>query len=116
MRANELRQARYRAGNPNSEGSAGGEAPLLDAASLLLEDDKAMDASRRDFFGRVIGAGGAGPLREIDGNGNGSVGEAEMAGKKARAAKEVKVWVTYHEGFSNAVKKPITVAELLRGL
>jgi len=27
-----------------------------------------------------------------------------------------KVWVTFHEGYSNAVRKPITIEELMRGL
>ena len=28
---------------------------------------------------------------------------------------ERKVWVSFHEGFSNAVRKPITLEELMRG-
>ena len=27
-----------------------------------------------------------------------------------------RVWVSFHEGFSNAVRKPITLAELMKGL
>lgn len=52
------------------------------------------------------------PLQEITGN-------VEHEGR--RKVKELpkdanKVWITYHEGFSDAVRKPITVEELLRGL
>jgi chromosome transmission fidelity protein 18 len=29
---------------------------------------------------------------------------------------EGRVWITYHEGFSNAVRKPLTLAEIMREL
>lgn len=52
------------------------------------------------------------PLGEIDGN-----AQAEgKAGKKKDGKDDNKVWVSFHEGFSNAVSKPITIEELLRGL
>ncbi|KAG8206502.1 Sister chromatid cohesion factor [Trichophyton interdigitale] len=67
---------------------------------------------KRDFFGRIIqekpqgnSSLGAGP-----GSGNGA-GPGHDASKKAK-----KVWVSYHEGFSNAVRKKITMTELLSGL
>ncbi|EFE35808.1 uncharacterized protein ARB_04742 [Trichophyton benhamiae CBS 112371] len=67
---------------------------------------------KRDFFGRVIqekpqgnNSLGAGP-----GSGKGA-GPGYDASKKAK-----KVWVSYHEGFSNAVRKKITMTELLSGL
>ncbi|EGE09271.1 sister chromatid cohesion factor [Trichophyton equinum CBS 127.97] len=67
---------------------------------------------KRDFFGRIIqekpqgnNSLGAGP-----GSGNGA-GPGHDASKKAK-----KVWVSYHEGFSNAVRKKITMTELLSGL
>lgn len=47
-------------------------------------------------------------LGEIDGN---------VERRKEKSGKsDNKVWVSYHEGFSNAVRKPITIDELLRGL
>ncbi|KFX93267.1 hypothetical protein O988_06890 [Pseudogymnoascus sp. VKM F-3808] len=61
---------------------------------------------KKDFFGRVLSVR-AGPLGETDGNSQKMLGGEE---------KENKVWVTYHEGFSNAVRKPITLDELLGGL
>lgn len=63
------------------------------------------DAVKRDFFGRVIQE----PVRETTETENGSPSdETSKAGRK--------VWVTYHEGFSNAVRKPISMGELLAGL
>jgi chromosome transmission fidelity protein 18 len=57
---------------------------------------------KRDFFGRIINE--ALPLKD----------SGDRPQKKSNAqGKERKVWVTYHEGFSNAVRKPISMAELL---
>lgn len=58
---------------------------------------------KRDFFGRVIVEV---PLYDVDGN------------QQAKAEEPVanQVWVTYHEGLNNAVKKPLTLEEFLRGL
>lgn len=63
------------------------------------------DVVKRDFFGRVIQE----PVREKkDTEEQNPVDESSKAGRK--------VWVTYHEGFSNAVRKPISMGELLAGL
>lgn len=65
----------------------------------------------KDFFGRLV-VEDTSVLQEIDGN-------SEMDKKKAKGKmgkEDNKVWVTYHEGYSNAVRKPLTVEELLRGL
>jgi chromosome transmission fidelity protein 18 len=56
---------------------------------------------KRDFFGRVI--------NEV---------RPTSAGEKAKKAssqanEEGRIWVSFHEGFSNAVRKPITLKELL---
>lgn len=60
---------------------------------------------KRDFFGRVIQE----PVREKQATEEQNpVDESSKAGRK--------VWVTYHEGFSNAVRKPISMGELLAGL
>jgi chromosome transmission fidelity protein 18 len=63
---------------------------------------------KRDFFGRIITEAQC-PLGETDGN----------AGEKRRklgGKSEHKVWVTFHEGLNNAVTKPISLKEFLRGL
>ncbi|CAG8101773.1 unnamed protein product [Penicillium olsonii] len=63
-------------------------------------------AIKRDFFGRVIEQPAPQPR---DANSTEAwVDESSKAGRK--------VWVTFHEGFSNAVRKPISMGELLSGL
>lgn len=56
---------------------------------------------KRDFFGRIIKE----PTPPPDSGQNQAQNEASKAGRKA--------WVTYHDGFSNAVRKPISMGELL---
>ena len=53
---------------------------------------------KRDFFGRVI-----------------QQKEEPNEGMHDKGKGGVKVWVSYKEGFSNAVKKPISLADLMRG-
>lgn len=104
------RQARFKAGMGTVE---------LAQHDMLLHDDKENASSgqkalpimptvvKKDFFGRVVLEK---PLQEIDGNSGGP--------KKGQVAEkgENKVWVTYHEGLNNAVRKPITLEDFLRGL
>lgn len=106
VRENAARQARYRAGNPDDKNDfsfsdTGKENKGHHAHERVL-------GAKKDFFGRVIQEM---PLQEIDGN--------EGEGRKNERGKgkdDNKVWVSFHEGFSNAVRKPITVEELFRGL
>lgn len=105
------RQARFRAG-------MGGGGSVPDQHDLLPHDDKENASAgqkalpimptivKKDFFGRVVLEK---PLAEIDGNSGGQ--------KKGQAADkgENKVWVTYHEGLNNAVRKPITLEDFLKG-
>ena len=37
-------------------------------------------------------------------------------GKEKKREEEHRVWVSFHEGFSNAVRKPISLEELMRGM
>jgi chromosome transmission fidelity protein 18 len=60
---------------------------------------------KRDFFGRIIEAR---PLAETTKN------TPEQQAKQDE--KERKVWVTYHEGLNNAVRKPMSLQEFMRGL
>lgn len=60
---------------------------------------------KRDFFGRVIQEP---TTTSTDSAGDGVQNEASKAGRR--------VWVTYHDGYSNAVRKPISMGELLAGL
>ncbi|MCJ1408560.1 hypothetical protein MMC19_002635 [Ptychographa xylographoides] len=63
--------------------------------------------AKRDFFGRVV------------------VNEAVISGRETAERREKirketmegnRIWVTFHEGFSNAVRKPVTVTDVMRGL
>ena len=60
-------------------------------------------SAKRDFFGRIVNE--ARP---------GSAGKGlENAASKAVKATEERVWISFHEGFSNAVRKPISLREFL---
>lgn len=116
QRESAARQARFRAGMGASEA----EGQHHDA--LLPHDDKENASAgaakkalpimpiivKKDFFGRVVMEK---PLAEIDGNGSGG----QKKGQEAADKGENKVWVTYHEGLNNAVRKPITLEDFLRG-
>lgn len=65
--------------------------------------------AKRDFFGRIIEEPQRDPAAG-DGNGDRDPGQSDES--KAGS----KVWLIYHDGYSNAVRKPITMAELLMGL
>jgi chromosome transmission fidelity protein 18 len=68
---------------------------------------------KRDFFGRVVKT-----LAPTTGTGD----DAEAAGgskQKPVQAEKVeggRVWVSFREGYSNAVRKPVTLKELMDGL
>jgi len=64
-------------------------------------------ALKRDFFGRSVASLASSSL----------TASADHAGPVRGAPQsEGRIWVTYHEGFSNAVKKPITMKELMEGM
>lgn len=61
-----------------------------------------MPTAKRDFFGRVVE----------------DVRPGSSEGKPTRQSgqqEEGMVWVSFHEGSSTAVRKPITLEELMRG-
>ncbi|KAI9885736.1 MAG: hypothetical protein M1823_002457 [Watsoniomyces obsoletus] len=115
----------------------------LHNTGLLTEEDQENDeipsnktekgkgSLKRDFFGRVITSPATTVFivddetnmdGEEGGGGDGDGGcnkrmKMAMKTKKEEAEKEKKkVWISFHEGFSNAVRKPVSLAELLRGL
>ncbi|KIX97362.1 uncharacterized protein Z520_06814 [Fonsecaea multimorphosa CBS 102226] len=73
--------------------------------------DKAKEISsqgpgtKRDFFGRII--------NESRPTSAGKGAKERMGQLRTKA--EGRVWVSFHEGFSNAVRKPITLRDLLDG-
>lgn len=62
-------------------------------------DDEPVVKVKRDFFGRIIPENSAQAQRERN-----------RAGSKPK----VKVWIKYHEGFNNAVRRPITVKDFMK--
>ena len=95
----QARQARFLAG-----GDPTSSAPLpVIETKKILEDASSATAVKKDFFGRVIEAR---PLAELVGN--------DVENKIKR--EETKVWVTYHEGLNNAVRKPMSLQEFMRGM
>jgi chromosome transmission fidelity protein 18 len=63
---------------------------------------------KRDFFGRVV-------VREEDQDTEEGRRKKRKEEKEERD-EEQKVWLSFHEGFSNAVRKGITLEELMSGL
>jgi chromosome transmission fidelity protein 18 len=58
---------------------------------------------KRDFFGRIIN--GARPVS--------AGGKANAEDRTTSKDEEPRVWISFHEGYSNAVRKPLTLQELL---
>ncbi|KAF2649694.1 chromosome transmission fidelity protein 18 [Lophiostoma macrostomum CBS 122681] len=85
-----------------------GQAEQKDASAADAKLTEKAVKVKRDFFGRVVKA----PTGEEAGQ------EMESSTRKgvAKDNDEGRIWVSFHEGFSNAVRKPITMDELLRGL
>ena len=125
VQQNEARQARYRAGGaglPDEDPSLFSKT----TAAPTTSTSKQSSGSKRDFFGRVIVNEASRPLSSDRETGDGD----ECMAKKRRRAEDMqggdtgdadcglenKVWVSFHEGFSNAVRKPVTLEEFIYGL
>ncbi|KAL6898169.1 hypothetical protein GGI43DRAFT_408566 [Trichoderma evansii] len=97
------RQARFRAGRAIGESD---HLQPLTQPSQSQKDDMAIVEDglvvKKDFFGRIIQAQ---PLAEVTGS-----------QREKKAATQEKVWVTFHEGLNNAVRKPMMLREFLNGL
>ncbi|KAF2996852.1 hypothetical protein E8E13_003985 [Curvularia kusanoi] len=91
---------RKRRGGQDNEEVAVPEETEQNVAQRLEDANK--KAVKRDFFGRVIKDK---PLVK-----------GEVRKKTRQEDEEDRIWVSFHEGFSNAVRKPITIDELFRGL
>jgi chromosome transmission fidelity protein 18 len=95
-------EARRRRGGQNDEDTAPQDtAEAIDEAKAAEANKHAV---KRDFFGRVIKHI---PIIK---------GQETKKQKEDRRGDANRIWVSFHEGFSNAVKKPITIDDLLRGL
>jgi chromosome transmission fidelity protein 18 len=85
-------------------------APQLKRSGTSMGDEEAMVKRTKvvkDFFGRVVVV--EKPVGETD-------AEEEKRKRKENGEVEGRVWITYHEGFSDAVRKPLTLAEVMREL
>ncbi|KAF7546574.1 hypothetical protein G7Z17_g8340 [Cylindrodendrum hubeiense] len=99
------RQARFKAGNPlghDDHAFVDKENATKNRALAKIAAAKDATLIKRDFFGRIIEAR---PL---------AVQTEEQRARQEE--KERKVWVTYHEGLNNAVRKPMSLGEFMRGL
>ncbi|KAK6525789.1 hypothetical protein TWF281_010833 [Arthrobotrys megalospora] len=102
-----IRQERFAAANPGVDIG-------LSAATRQKEKEKEKELKKnaaagvkRDFFGRIV-------AEEEDADG-GDGGRSKKR-KVVTAGEGAKIWCSFREGFSNAVKKPITWDELMAGL
>jgi chromosome transmission fidelity protein 18 len=108
------REARSRPGTSlESTNEEFGDEGKENNSSNVAENSKPISAAqlvKRDFFGRVI-VNNEAPLLARPWSSDG-----EEMGSKKKDENAKKVWLHYHEGFSNAVRKPVTMAELMAGL
>ena len=104
----DARQTRYTSAN-NPVSIAGPGAGDREIANMDKDGVEMKPvAVNRDFFGRVVDK--APPTAKS----SSSLGrDAEL--QNFQQNDKGKVWVSYHEGFSNAVRKPISLEELMRG-
>ncbi|EHK43527.1 hypothetical protein TRIATDRAFT_34454 [Trichoderma atroviride IMI 206040] len=102
IRETVARQARFRAGRVVGESDQHQPQSLTQPSKddmAIVEDGLVV---KKDFFGRIIQAQ---PLAEVTGG-----------AREKKAATQEKVWVTFHEGLNNAVRKPMMLREFLNGL
>jgi chromosome transmission fidelity protein 18 len=78
--------------------------------------DMRIKGVKKDFFGRLVKTL-VPTIEESEAAlaANGGVKKKAKAGRSA-GAEEGRVWVSFNEGFSNAVRKPITLKEVMDGL
>lgn len=83
-------------------------APQLKRSGTSMGDEEAATKRTKvvkDFFGRVV---------VVEKPAGETQAEEEKRRRKEAGEPEGRVWITYHEGFSNAVRKPLTLVELMK--
>ncbi|KAK7432602.1 Chromosome transmission fidelity protein 18 [Neonectria magnoliae] len=101
------RQARFKAGNPLGHDETifdNKEKAVKHKALAIAEAAKQATLVKRDFFGRVV------EVRMLN------LDEKSEERLAMQAEKERNIWVTYHEGLNNAVKKPMSFQEFMASL
>ncbi|KAF3908169.1 hypothetical protein AA313_de0200915 [Arthrobotrys entomopaga] len=106
LQQEQIRQARFAAANPGVDIG-------LSTATRQKEKEREREQKRnatagvkRDFFGRIV----------ADEEPNESETGSKSKKRKVVVSEGAKIWCSFREGFSNAVKKPITWDELMSGL
>ncbi|MCJ1370438.1 hypothetical protein MMC20_001651 [Loxospora ochrophaea] len=89
-----------------SRGAGGVAQGMGGAEEKRTREGKGTAGVKRDFFGRVVATEALDETRPPSAGGR----------EKGKAAERSKVWVSFHEGFSNAVRKPISLEALMGGL
>lgn len=123
-RQNEARQARYKAGAGAGDSTFDEEIDMNDLLNAekgkenetLKAGEVKVRVAKRDFFGRIINEALPQGVSGSDGTNEVSRQTVKRRRTGSEAENPHKVWVSFHEGFSNAVRKPITLEELLRGM
>lgn len=97
-------QSRFKAGN--IPGQSDESSSTVNKRGVAAAEGKKVKTvvTRRDFFGRVVSD--AQPK---------SLNPSNSEKQKKSVNDDNKVWMSFHEGFSNAVRKPITLEDLMRG-
>lgn len=100
----EAAQARFKAGGDDLLEGLTTDRLGLNEVPIVIPFEPAVKV-KRDFFGRIV---------KEESRPSSSEGRPMSRGEASKC--QVKVWVSFNEGFSNAVRKPITLKELLDGL
>ncbi|PGH15393.1 hypothetical protein AJ80_05577 [Polytolypa hystricis UAMH7299] len=87
-----------------------------DGIALFSKIPRLAGGPKRDFFGRVIVNDARPGSSSGPGSGGGNSCGNAPSNRRQNGKKEKVSWISYHEGFSNAVRKRITMKELLSGL
>ena len=85
---------------------------VAQATTGLKHEATKAKSAKRDFFGRII-VNEACPKSDMADSESSTMkgNDEKRMGKKAG-----NVWVSFHEGFSNAVRKPVTLEDLMKDL
>jgi len=104
------RLARYKAGRkPGDDAEPSNDDKENATAGTDFTNLAKLVAPKRDFFGMMISE--ARPQSKDGIEMSERAGQQKLDGER----EDRKVWVSFHEGFSNAVRKPITLEDLMRG-
>lgn len=95
------RQTRFKANNALNDSPSHNHTANESKQPKPVIDEENQPKVKKDFFGRIV---------HVESNPR----EATDGSVLRRKEKGPSAWVTFHEGFSDAVRKPITLEEILR--